>query len=145
MVCPKKKLMPNAVWLFHYSSDNIPNHTHTQTQNAPKQTSESREDPSPSSEGLSKSLSRHDGYWIRSDQTQPTSPFDGALIANSVHNIPYSEVKETLQSLLLSVMAVVTVALPLNRGACLWVDRVFTLDFKKSFSMSRFADLHGCT
>lgn len=56
---------------------------------------------------------------IGSDQTQPTSPFDGALIANSVYNIPYSELKETLQSLLLPVMAVVTAALPLKGGGCL--------------------------
>lgn len=41
--------------------------SHKQTQNAPKPTSQFSEDPSPSSEGLSKSLSRHDGYWVRSD------------------------------------------------------------------------------
>lgn len=104
----EKNLMPNVVLLFHYYSDNIPNHTQTQSAQS-----------SPCSEGLSKSLSWHDGYWIRSDQTQPTSPFDGALIANSVYNILYSELKETLQSLLLPVMAVVMVALPLKGGGCL--------------------------
>lgn len=49
---------------------------------------------------------------IGSDQIQPTSPSDGELITNSVENVPYSELRETLQIPILPVMAIVTVASP---------------------------------
>lgn len=55
---------------------------------------------------------------IGSDQAQPPSLFDGALIGNSADNILYSEMKEMLQRLFHAVRTIAMVALPLKGSVC---------------------------